>query len=244
MTIVTSYDVESDTWTHHPGDTPARVAFRNAVSDIALKAKATLPDCHGRVDSAVKLVLAGDVELLADGKTKVASQSNGTTAYHLVNGSCDCKDFPKAPSGWCKHRIAAGLHKRAVAQAHAPANGQVAPASPPTPAQPLPEAPASVNCHVTIAGRQVQVTLRGSDEVQVMERLTRLLERYPVPAAGPAIAASPPTPSAPPDADVVPTCPAHGTRLLESKKAHGTFFCPVQDDGKYCQVRWPAKASR
>jgi len=46
-----------------------------------VKAKATLPECHGRVDAAVKLVLAGDVELLADGKAKVASQSNGTTAY-------------------------------------------------------------------------------------------------------------------------------------------------------------------
>ena len=81
MTIVTSYDFESDTWTHHTGDNPARRAWRAAVAEIAVKAKATLPDCHGRVDSAVKLVLAGDVELLADGKAKVASQSNGTTAY-------------------------------------------------------------------------------------------------------------------------------------------------------------------
>ena len=40
--------------------------------------RAKLPECNGRVDSAVKIVLAGDVELLSDGTAKVASQSNGT----------------------------------------------------------------------------------------------------------------------------------------------------------------------
>jgi hypothetical protein len=63
------------------------------VAEIAVKAKQTLPECHGRVDSAVKMVLAGDVELLADGKAKIASQSNGTTQYFVVNGTCECKDL-------------------------------------------------------------------------------------------------------------------------------------------------------
>ena len=87
MTIVTSYDFESDTWTHHHGAPSARQAFRAAVSEIAVKAKATLPDCNGRVDSAVKLVLHGDVELLADGKAKGASQSNGTWSGRAPNRS-------------------------------------------------------------------------------------------------------------------------------------------------------------
>ena len=82
---------------------PARAAWREAVAAIADKAKATLPQCNGRVDSAVKIVLAGDVELLEGGTAKVASQSNGQTVYHVVNGECTCKDYPKAPSGWCKH---------------------------------------------------------------------------------------------------------------------------------------------
>jgi hypothetical protein len=47
MTMVTEYDWESDTWTHHNGDTPARAAWRAAVADIAAKAK--LPECSGRV---------------------------------------------------------------------------------------------------------------------------------------------------------------------------------------------------
>ena len=95
---------------------PDRTAWREAVAEIAEKAKQTLPACNGRVDKAVALVLNGDVELLPDGHAKVGSQSNGTAIYRLVNGTCDCKDFPQAPSGWCKHRIAAGIQKRAEAR--------------------------------------------------------------------------------------------------------------------------------
>src|SRR5882672_2348408 len=176
-------------------DSPARTAFREAVAEIAEKAKITLPDCIGRVDSAVKIVLNGDVELLVDGTAKVASQSNGTTKYFIVNGECTCKDYPKAPSFWCKHRIAAGLAKRARTLAKTKleqlqSNGTPQPATeqlqvqpepvdapveapvesepitpvvsspePPVPSEPvvssvaLPEAPASVNCHIMLEGR-------------------------------------------------------------------------------------------
>ena len=75
------------------------------MAEIAEKAKATLPQCNGRVDSAVKIVLAGDVELLPDGKAHVASQSNSQTVYRIVNGECTYKDYTKTPSGWCKHRL-------------------------------------------------------------------------------------------------------------------------------------------
>src|SRR2546426_11596482 len=99
-----------------PGfETTTRRAWREAVAEIAERAKQTLPECNGRVDKAVAIVLNDDVELLADGKAKVASQSNGTTEYVVCNGTCECKDFPRAPSGWCKHRIAAGIQKRVEA---------------------------------------------------------------------------------------------------------------------------------
>src|ERR671925_1229002 len=101
MTIVPEYPWESDPCP----DQSARQAWRAAVAEIAAKAHAKLPECNGRVDSAVKIVLAGDVELLADGTARVASQSNGTTTYHIVNGHCDCKDFAKAPHNFCKHRL-------------------------------------------------------------------------------------------------------------------------------------------
>ena len=48
MSIIASYDWESDTFTHH-GDNGARQAWRAAVAAIAEKAKAKLPECHGRV---------------------------------------------------------------------------------------------------------------------------------------------------------------------------------------------------
>jgi len=199
MTIVAQFswdDIADPTF-----ENPTRKIWRDAVAEISARAKQTLPECNGRVDSAVKIVLAGDVELLPDGKAKVASQSHGTTLYHIVNGECSCKDYAKAPSNWCKHRIAAGLAKRASAltkqrleQLDAGSNGTTTPtpdqapteapvAVPPqepiaTPA--LPEAPASVNFHTTLAGRQVQITLRDTDETRLLARLETLLQRFPM----------------------------------------------------------------
>jgi hypothetical protein len=42
------------------------------------------------------------------------------------------------------------------------------------------EAPASVNFHTTLAGRQVQITLRDTDETRLLARLETLLQRFPV----------------------------------------------------------------
>ena len=223
-------------------ETPARKAWRDAVSEIAEKAKATLPACNGRVDKAVAIVLAGDVELLPDGRAKVASQSNGTTQYFVVNGECQCKDYPQAPSHWCKHRIAAGLAKRAYPLAKtkleattAPHNGHTEPH--PVSARPLgeasaalPEAPASVNVHVTLAGRTVQVTLRDTDEQRLLARLEALLKRFPVD--------TPVQDSATPQ---TPVCAWHGA-MKESTKAKGTWYCPAKmADGSYCKSRHPEK---
>src|ERR671933_1077027 len=97
-----------------PGfETTTRRAWREAVAEIATKAHEKLPECNGRVDSAVKIVLNGAVELLADGTARVASQSNGTTQYHVVNGHCDCRDYEKAPHNFCKHRLSAAIARRA-----------------------------------------------------------------------------------------------------------------------------------
>ena len=157
------------------------------MAEVAERAKAALPEASGRIDSAVKMVLAGDVELQPDGTAKVASQSNGQTVYHIVNGACDCKDFPKAPRGFCKHRLGYAIAKRAITlakqkleQLDGTANGQQ-PAEAPkadAPVMALPEAPASCNVYVTLAGRKVQVTLRDSDEQRLLARLEKLLQRF------------------------------------------------------------------
>ncbi len=224
MTIVASYDWESDTWTHN-GDNPARVAWREAVAEIAAKAKAALPEAvHGRVEKAVQIVLNGDVEVLPDGKTKVASQSNGTTQYVVCNGTCECRDFAKAGGGWCKHRAAAAIHQRTMALAKAKLDtlndSQAVLPSPPAPTQPqaspavtstpLPEAPASVNVHLELAGRQVQLTLRDSDEGRLLQRLDAILQRFPLVVK--------PT-------DTTPQCPKHGIPMtLNHGKDRSTWY--------------------
>jgi hypothetical protein len=214
-----------------------RQAWRAAVAEIAERAKATLPDCAGRVDAAVKLVLAGDVELLPDGKAQVASQSNGTTTYRVVNGECTCKDYPKAPSNWCKHRIAAGLQKRAAAlvqrKLDAGANGQAeAPTQPAPPAQPdaspaaLPEAPVSITLKASLHGHEVLVTLRGTDFASVKAQVEQASEWLKVQT---------PAPSGP-TADDTPQCPTHGA-MKKSTKGRGWYCSGKLPNGDWCPQR-------
>src|SRR5712691_3388771 len=114
MTMIASYNWESDSFTQH-SEAPARVTFREAVLQVADKAKAVLPANASRIDKAITLTLNGLVEIV-DGKCRVASQTNGKTIYHQVNGTCTCQDFTqeKAPNGFCKHRLAHGLYRRAM----------------------------------------------------------------------------------------------------------------------------------
>jgi hypothetical protein len=189
----------------------ARQTFRELVAEVAEKAKAKLPTAvNGRIESAVKLVLMHDVMPQADGSILVGSSSDPLQAYLLVGTACECQDFTRgqAPDGWCQHRIAAGIQKRVrelLPPEPAPDSvGRPTPMPPgfdnglaawETPAQavqghaqtpaPLPEAPASVNCHLTIAGRQVQLTLRDTDEARLLQRLQAVLAQYPVPQPGP-----------------------------------------------------------
>lgn len=91
-----------------------RQHFRETVAVVAAKARGKLPaSVNGRIESAARLVVSGDVEPLEDGTIKV-NGSDPTRWYHLVGTACTCTDFVqgKAPEGWCKHRIAAGIHKR------------------------------------------------------------------------------------------------------------------------------------
>jgi len=204
-----------------------RQQYRDLVATVAAKAKAIWPqDVNGRLESAAKLVLNHDVEVLADGRIQVGSSSDPARVYQLVGTTCDCQDFQhaQAPQGWCQHRIAAGIDKRVRELLAALPVPPIA-----APTVPLPEAPASVNVRVVVAGYEVQWTLRDVDETRLAGRLAALLAQYPKEGtASPSGAASAPQP---------PVCRFHGP-MKASSKAPGSFYCTKKlHDGSYCLER-------
>jgi len=226
-------------------ENPARVAWREAVAEIAEKAKAKLPECSGRVDSAVKIVLSSDVALQADGTAKVASQSNGTAEYLVVNGECTCKDFAKAPHGFCKHRLGAAIARRAQelikAKLEGATNGQAeappqpAPAQPEAPTAPLPEAPVSITLKATLHGQEVMVTLRGVDFASVKAQVEQASEWLSVQAP-----AQPPT--QPPSQGTAqrshednPYCHAHNAVLKRYERNSQVWYSHKLANGQWCR---------
>jgi hypothetical protein len=161
-----------------------RQLYRETVAQIAEKARGVLPqETNSRLVGAVKLVLLDEVWPQEDGSIQVGSCTDPAKVYHLVGTTCECKDFTdgKAPSGWCRHRIAAGLHRRVRELLAAQAVAATAP-------QALPEAAASVNLRAMLHGFDVQITLRDHDETALLARLGALLKRQdirPVPKPAP-----------------------------------------------------------
>jgi hypothetical protein len=200
-----------------------RQAFRQAVAAVAASAKEKLPESNGRVEKAVALVLAGDVVLGEQHTALVYSQADADTSYAVRPGFCSCKDFDQAPGQLCKHRIAAAMLRRALdtTQPQPPAR------------QPLPEAPASVNCHVTIGGRDVQVTLRDSDETRLLQRLEAVLALYPVTQAAPAPPVQPSAPAAQPTPEG--WCIVHGVQMMKQTNQRGSWWSHKAADGAWCK---------
>jgi hypothetical protein len=208
-------------------DFGARAAWREAVTAIAEKAKAKLPECNGRVDKAIAIVLNGDIELLPDGTAKVASQSNGTTAYHVGNGHCDCRDYEKAPHNLCKHRLSAAIARRAQELTAAKLDAATlaslpTPTQPDAPTTPLPEAPVSITLKATLHGHEVLVTLRGVDFASVKAQVEDASQWLQAQRGH--------------TADDTPQCPKHGA-MKPSTKGKG-WYCPHKlADGSWCKSK-------
>ena len=231
----------------------ARTLWREAVAQAAQKARAALPEANGRIDRAVRLVLAGDVQLLEDGTAMVGSLSDPATTYH-VNGACTCQDAPRAPhEGMCQHRIARGLAIRAQqrleammdhldAQASSPSVAEETHAAfqtaAPAPAASLPEAPASANAFVVIDGHRVQVTVRGHSLAGVLTEIRTVLAQFPAEAK----TAQPPTPPQAPAATPEPSgmkpCPVHTGELMQLNTKNGQQWHSHRlADGTWCKGR-------
>jgi hypothetical protein len=99
----------------------------------------------------------------------------------------------------------------------------------PTTQMPLGEAPVSMNVHVPIQGRDVLITLRGTDEGEVLARLEALLARYPV-AQAPAQTSSPSNGAS-------PTCPIHQVPLKEQHGKDGSTWRSHKTVDGWCKGR-------
>jgi hypothetical protein len=89
----------------------------------------------------------------------------------------------------------------------------------------LPEAPASVNVHLTISGRQVQLTLRDTDEERLLARLQAVLARYPVVQA-----------SSTSQGKGEGWCPLHNVQMQQNHK-DGRSWYSHRVDGRWCKGR-------
>jgi hypothetical protein len=92
--------------------TADRQAFRAMLATLAEKTKTKIPELNGRVEKAVRLALAGDVELHDNGSATVYSSSDPTRRYEIIEGTCTCRDYEQAPQQLCQHRLSAGLVRR------------------------------------------------------------------------------------------------------------------------------------
>ena len=167
-------------------ESATRTHYREVLSHVAAKAKDKLPQAvNGRLESAVKLVLLDEVTVLGDGRIVVGSCSDTLKTYALEGDTCTCEDWQhgKAPGGWCKHRIAAGLHKRL----HQVLDSETPPASH-YHGTTLPEAPSSVNFRAMVGQFEMQFTLRDASEAVLLQRLEALLKHKdirPIPKPAP-----------------------------------------------------------
>ena len=220
----------------------AAPTFPQALEQAELLARQSLPHLlHERISCAVALVRNGKVLQRDDGHTwDVESGSKPDVTYSINGHGCQCEDATyRAPAGRCKHLLATLLARKALALMREPQEDAVstpdatdqapgALASHETPVlspmlPPLPEAPASVNVHLTIGGRQAQLTLRDTDESRLLARLEAVLARFPLPQAPPQAAAP-----------YHGWCQIHNTQMRQTTKNGRSWWSHRTDQG-WCQ---------
>jgi hypothetical protein len=224
-------------------DTSPRILWRQAVAQAALQLREAYPVQADAIDAAEKLVFGDDLAWAEDGSCRIGSRRDPTVTYVVSDTHCTCDAFRFMPHEWCKHIFAVRLHQ----QAHdTPApEGETTP--PPVPRAAatstagLPEAPASANCHIELEGRQVQLTLRDTDERRLLSRLRTVLRKFPVPAAQLDLglpAGTAPTSRGPETAPPEGWCPVHQVQMRQRTNDTGSWYSH-QADGAWCRGKVP-----
>lgn len=219
--------------------------------------QAAHPDREGEISRACALISQGFVTDLGNGEANVLS-SDLQHAYR-VNGSCNCPGGQHGKD--CKHQHAWKLYqyvaRKVAAQEPAPVElpqemdvypdndcegddpEETVPMPQPTPAPQHHEAPASVNVRITIQGREVQWTLRDTDEERLAVRLEALLARYPQPPAPPSQQLSPQQHNAAAmHKKVTDFCPVHNVAMKENTKDGRRWWSHFDEAaGRWCKGR-------
>jgi hypothetical protein len=92
----------------------------STIHDLVKRGKKQKPELSSRIEKA--LIILAFREILPNGPGAWLIQSDDPSKYYEVDaeesdslaGSCTCPDFPKAPRGWCKHRLALLLARKAA----------------------------------------------------------------------------------------------------------------------------------
>ena len=243
------------------------LTFTQALLEALTAARQALPpESHARLAEATALVRTGAVFQADDGQTwLVASTTRPDHEYRINGHGCQCEDAHFRSGAYCKHQLAVYLCRKVLQlmqQPPAPVvpdlvepwpdNDIEAPTRTPAPEKaaaadspaPLGEAPCSVNCHVMIGGRQVQLTLRGHDEGEVLTRLEAVLTRYPMPQPAPQAASQPQGQLSAAQHNalaqhqaVTGWCKVHGLQMKENEKAGRRWFSHRLPEGGFCKGR-------
>lgn len=90
----------------------------DSIRRLVEKGKATRPELASRMEKAAMIVLFRSVELTDAQHHEYRVESEAEEGrFYRVNGVCECADFiHRAPSGFCKHRLAVALVERATAE--------------------------------------------------------------------------------------------------------------------------------
>ena len=95
-------------------DSLAQLLFYEAVVEVGERAKGVLPECHDRIEQAVQLLRAGEVQWLPDGSVQIQGPEQEDAIYSIQD-TCPCPENAQTPRGWCVHRLAGAMAKRASA---------------------------------------------------------------------------------------------------------------------------------
>jgi hypothetical protein len=220
--MVPKLSLNGTTEAHSP-ENIARKIFRESIAEVAATAKESLPESHGRIDKAVRIVLQGDVILFEDGVRFAVGSESDADLYYIIDNECTCPDSDRAPEGYCKHVIATFLYRRGTAlAAQRMQEIDVQAIAKQHEIKFLPEAPASANVFLTIQGRKVQLTLRDHNENSLLARMELLLNRFPEESS---------EPTTPPEG----WCPIHQVQMKRYSNQKGTWWSHRLENGKWCR---------